>query len=292
MKINLTSPREIKKIMTEFCLQPSKKWGQNFLADANIVGKIITEVGLQPGDHVVEIGAGLGVLTLPLGQGADRVIAIEIDRGLVHFLRQLFSSPTNVTLVEGDVRKLNVEDLCNSVWGPEKRAIKLVGNLPYYISSPFIYELLEGDIFWHKAVFMLQREVAERIVAPVSTPIYGSLSVLSQCYLDLRIAFNIPPHVFYPAPRVESTLLIAEPKVVLPDMGDRTLFKKLVTGVFKYRRKTLLNSLGYCFGFDRSYLASLLKEAQIDPQQRPESLAVAEFANLCRLIYNASARRS
>ncbi|NLZ28218.1 MAG: ribosomal RNA small subunit methyltransferase A [Firmicutes bacterium] len=292
MKINLASPREIKKIMTEFCLQPSKKWGQNFLADANIVGKIITEVGLQPGDHVVEVGAGLGVLTLPLGQGADRVIAIEIDRGLVRFLRQLFPSPTNVTLVESDVRKLNMEDLCNSVWGTEKRVVKLVGNLPYYISSPFIYELLEGEIFWHKAVFMLQKEVAERIVAPVSTPNYGSLSVLSQCYLDLRMAFNISPHVFYPAPQVESTLLIAEPRVVLPDMGDKTLFKKLVTGVFKYRRKTLLNSLGYCFGFDRPYLTSLLKEAQIDPQQRPESLAVAEFANLCRLIYNASARQS
>ncbi|NLI70195.1 MAG: ribosomal RNA small subunit methyltransferase A [Firmicutes bacterium] len=292
MKINLASPREIKKIMTEFCLQPSKKWGQNFLADANIVRKIVTEVDLQPGDHVVEIGAGLGVLTLPLSQGADRVIAIEIDRGLVRFLRQLFSSPTNVTLVEDDVRELNMEDLCNSVWGSEKRSVKLVGNLPYYISSLFIYELLEGDIFWRKAVFMLQKEVAERIVAPVSTPIYGSLSVLSQCYLDLKIAFNVPPNVFYPVPEVDSTVLVAKPKIVLPDMGDKTLFKKLVTGVFKYRRKTLLNSLGYCFGYEKPYLTSLLKEAQIDPQQRPESLAVAEFANLCRLIYNASDRQS
>lgn len=274
--------------MTEFCLHPNKKWGQNFLADANIVRKIIAELDLKPDDFIVEIGPGLGVLTMPLVKEAQEVIAIEIDRGLIRFLNRMFSPFENITLIEGDIRKTNIKDLCTSVWGPENRTIKLVGNLPYYISSPFIYELLAGSFFWYKAIIMVQKEVAERIIAPVSTPLYGSLSVLSQCFLDLEIAFNVSPNVFYPAPQVESAVLVMQPKTTAPDVGDKSLYIRLIAEVFKYRRKTLLNSLSHGFGYEKTYAASLLKEVRINPEQRPESLTYAEFANLCRLIYNNS----
>lgn len=283
-EVNLSSPKEIKRILNEFCLHPHKKWGQNFLVDGNILKKIINEINLSEDDLIVEIGPGLGALTLPMVKRAASVLAIEIDRGLVAFLNTLLASYDNKMIMEGDVRKLDLQGVCEETWG--KKEVKFVANLPYYITSPFIYSLIGGDDYWKKTVLMMQKEVAQRLMAPAGSPLYGALSVICQLYTCSRLAFTVSPKVFYPSPKVESAVIVLEPKETNSGVADKNLFMQFVSGIFRHRRKTLLNSLSHNFAWDRSAIHKLLKEAGTDPGIRPELLSAAEFANLCRLFYN------
>ncbi len=285
-EVNLCSPREIRNILDQFCLHPHKKWGQNFLVDGNIVNKILHEVDITEKDFIIEVGPGLGALTLPLVKKCAFVIAIEIDRGLVSFLKELLNSYENKLIIEGDVRKVDLPSIGKQTWRERDYLVKLVANLPYYITSPFIYSLIGGEIYWNKAIIMVQKELALRLQAPVGSPLYGTLSVLCQQFTHSRIAFGVSPNVFYPSPRVESAVVVLEPRDKQPDYGDKDFFIKFISGIFRHRRKTLLNSLSNNFEWDKSFINKLLNEAKIDPGIRPESLSAAQFANLCRLFYN------
>ncbi len=284
-EINIDSPRQIKKILEDFCLHPHRKWGQNFLADSNIVKKILTEVDLNHNECVIEIGPGLGALTLPMAKNSVFILAIEIDRGLVDFLKRLLGAYDNIYILEGDIRKIDNSRLRSFLDG-EGKPVKIVANLPYYITSPFVYRLFEEEIYWEKAVLMMQKEMAFKLQASPGSYYYGSLSVLCNYFTHISAPFNVSSNVFYPAPQVDSTLVVLEPKEKRELLNLEKEYIKLVSEVFRYRRKTMLNSLSYYLKWERALIKKVLLEAEIDPQQRPDSISYEKFANLCSLIYN------
>ncbi len=284
-EINICSPRQINKILEDFCLHPHKKWGQNFLADNNIVNKILTEVDLKQNERIIEIGPGLGALTLPMVKKSAFVLAIEIDSGLVCFLKRLMEAYENICILEDDIRKVDTSSIKHFL-EEEGKPVKIVANLPYYITSPFVYRLFEEEICWEKAVLMMQKEMAFKLQASPGSYYYNSLSVLCSYFTHIRTPFNVSSSVFYPAPQVDSTLVVMEPKENRELINLEKEYIKLVSEVFRYRRKTMVNSLSYYLNWDRSLIKKFLLEAEIDPQQRPDSISYEKFANLCRLIYN------
>jgi len=274
--------------MVENSLHPHKRWGQNFLVDANIAQKILREVNLQPGDRIIEVGPGLGALTLPMIQSGASALAVEIDSGLVEVLEYLLEDYPCKYIVQGDVLKLDLGCLAKACWGNENdNPIKIVANLPYYITSPFTYSLLESELEWHRAVLMVQKEVAQRLTANHDSPHYGALSVLCGYFTNMHMAFNVSSNVFYPSPRVDSAVVVMEPKQEKdPPLQDESCFINLVNHLFRYRRKTMSNSLSYYLGLERVQVDKILIDAEIDPKQRPDVVTPQKFANLSRLIYN------
>ena len=287
-ELNIYSPRQIKQLLMESSLHPHKRWGQNFLVDANIAKKILREVNYQPGDQIIEVGPGLGALTLPMLQGGASVLAVEIDSGLVEVLEYLLEDYPRKYIVQGDVLKLDLGCLAKACWGSENdNLIKIVANLPYYITSPFTYSLLESEFEWHRAVLMVQKEVAQRLTATFNSPHYGALSVLCSYFTDLHMVFNVSSNVFYPSPRVDSAVVVMEPKQEKdPPLQDESCFINLVNHLFRYRRKTMSNSLSYYLGLERVQVDKILIDAEIDPKQRPDAVTPQKFANLSKLIYN------
>lgn len=285
-EVKLFSPREIKKILESHNLYPRKKWGQNFLVDGNIVSKILQEIKPESNDHIIEVGPGLGTLTLPMIKKKAFVSAFEIDRGFIAFLNELLEPYSNYTLIEGDIRRISLADYYYNFSGDSFNSTKLVANLPYYITSPFIYEITGNYLFWDKAVLMIQKEMAQKLIAKEGSPLYSTLSVLCSAFTDTKIAFSVSPNVFYPAPKVESAVVVLKPAECNLNYGDKEFFIKLISGLFNYRRKTVLNSLTRLFGNDRSLFKNILFDAGIPEDARPEKLSPALFANLSLLIYN------
>jgi len=281
----LTSPTCVKRILENHNLSLRKKWGQNFLVDGNMVDKILWEVAPKPADHIIEIGPGLGVLTLPMANSGAYLLALEIDRGLTKFLHEHLSGYSTVKLQEDDVRKCDLRDLALNAWGKAPEA-KIVANLPYYITSPIMFRLLDNEVPWHRAVFMVQKEVARRMVAPVDSPDYGALTVLLDCYTQAQYCFTVSRHVFYPSPRVDSAVVTLDKKEPSHPPADKFLFKKLIFAAFGQRRKTVLNALHDGLGIDKKTMEDRLQEARIDQNSRAETLSAREFANLSHVIYN------
>ena len=250
---------------------PQKRLGQNFLIDANIVRKIVSAAALEPGDTVLEIGPGRGVLTRALCETAKTVIALEIDQHLVQYLNKTLSCP-NLDLRHDDALRFPYDTL------PDR--IVVVANLPYYISTPLLFTLLEAKDRVGRMVLMLQAEVAERIVASPNTEAYGILSVLTQYRTEAKIAFRVSKNCFRPRPDVDSaiiTLLVRpHPSISAP---NEALFVKLVRAAFAHRRKTLSNSLRD-EGFPPTQLAHALSQANINATRRAETLSIPEFAAL------------
>ena len=287
-EVNLTSPREIKKILERYKLYPRKKWGQNFLVDGNIVAKILREVSPEESDHILEVGPGLGTLTLPMVKTKAFVSAFEIDRGFVLFLKELLAPYNNHALIEGDIRRISLRDYCDNFSGDICKRIKLVANLPYYITSPFIYEITGGNIYWDKAVLMIQKEMAQKLVAEAGSSLYGTISVLCGAFTKTKIVFPVSPNVFFPLPKVDSAVVVIEPQECMLNFGEKDFFIRLVSGLFNYRRKTVLNTLSRLFGNNRPVYKKMLADAGIAEDARPESLPPALFANLSLLIYNST----
>ncbi len=284
-EINLVSPAQVKKLLQERGLGVHKKWGQNFLVDRNTVDKILREVGAQAGEHILEIGPGLGVITLPMAQGGANLLAVEIDRGLTDLLEELLEDFPQAKLWNADIRKINLRDLIEETWKKQVE-VKLVANLPYYITSPLLYRLLEGEVAWTKAVLMMQKEVAQRLVAPAGSPDYGALSVLAHCFTQTQYRFTVSRNVFFPAPQVESAVVTSIPVEAKYGIPDLRLFKQVVFAAFAQRRKTLLNSLHRGLGFEKSRLQEWLEQGGISSKRRGEELTPQEFAKLSILIYN------
>ncbi|MFB0525913.1 MAG: 16S rRNA (adenine(1518)-N(6)/adenine(1519)-N(6))-dimethyltransferase RsmA [bacterium] len=265
--------------------RPRKRWGQNFLVDHNIARKIVSSAELSPEDIVLEIGAGKGILTGKIASQVKKVIAIEIDKKLCSLLRDELKNYRNVEIIEGDFLKL---DISQSLGSGSGSAIKVIANLPYYITSPIIMKLLNMK-GWSEATFMLQREVGERIVASPGGKDYGALSILVQYHCDVKKQFNVSRNVFRPQPDVDSVViklkLLKSPRI---KVRDEKLFFEIVHGAFSQRRKKLSNSISNVLKIDKHFLEDLLQRLNISPARRAETLSLEEFAKISNSLKKGS----
>jgi 16S rRNA (adenine1518-N6/adenine1519-N6)-dimethyltransferase len=250
--------------------QPRKRFGQNFLADAHYVARIVSAIDPQPGDNVVEIGPGLGALTGALVDRTGHISAVEIDRDLAARLRGRFS-PEQLALHEADALTFDFSKLGGD--------LRVVGNLPYNISSPLLFYLASFDALLRDIHVMLQREVVARMTALPATPDYGRLTVMLQARFAVARLFTVPGGAFRPAPKVESAVARLVPLgAARPAIADEPLFARLVSAAFGQRRKTLRNALASLAG------EATLRDADIDPAVRGETLAVADFVRLANRL--------
>jgi 16S rRNA (adenine1518-N6/adenine1519-N6)-dimethyltransferase len=270
----------IRKELAEYGLVPKKGWGQHFLTDPNILNKVIRTAELEEGDVVLEVGAGLGEMTLAMARQIRKVIAVEIDPKLVEILRKKASSFSNVEIVKGDVLKINFSQLYNR----EGKRLKVVANLPYKISTPLLFRFVESRDVLSTLTLMLQREVAERMVASPGGKEYGPLSVFIQSFSDLSVCFFIKPAAFFPPPKVESAVIQMVWKERAVVGSEEAWFKKVVRGCFGYRRKRLINALRYSDIPLPADLEQRMKKIGIDPQRRPGTLTIQELARLAEAI--------
>lgn len=257
--------------------RPKKSLGQHFLVDPEIIRKIIARAGFQVSDLVLEIGPGLGALTLPLAQSVGHVVAVEKDPYLMGLLDKKLSRAgiTNVTLVNHDILTYDFHD--TGICLPQK--IQVIGNLPYNISSPFLEKLIENRSLIGRAVLMFQLEVARRLSASPGGKAYGAITLVLQYHACTAILVEAPKEAFYPAPKVDSMVLELDFERPYPRHAiDEADFKKLVKSAFAHRRKTLLNSLkGFSPSWDREALSGAMKKCGIDPERRAETLDMDEF---------------
>ena len=260
-----------------------KSFGQNFLTDTNILQKIVDTAEIDKKVNVIEIGPGIGALTEFLAESAAEVMAFEIDDRLVPILADTLRDFDNVTVVNQDILKVDLAQYMAEFKNPDL-PIKVVANLPYYITTPILMHLIESGIPFSEFVVMMQREVADRISAQPNTKAYGSLSIAVQYYMTAKVAFVVPRTVFVPAPNVDSAILKmvrrAQPAVTVQ---DEKFFFKVSKASFVHRRKTLWNNLTSHFGKSeetKAKLTAALEQAELSPSVRGEALTLVDFARL------------
>lgn len=270
----------IKQELKEHGLFPQKRLGQHFLVDRNILNKVIRTAEVEKGDIVLEVGPGLGEMTLALAQYAKKVIAVEIDSKLAVILKQKVRDLSNVEVVESDILKMDFKSLL----GRERHPIKVVANLPYQISTPLLFHFIESKEFFSTLTVMLQKEVAERMVAISGSKSYGPLSIFTQMFTNITIRFFIKPSAFFPPPKVESAVVHMSFRKKPLVQIEEEWFKKMVKGCFGYRRKTLMNALRHSGLYLPPSIESRMQKIGIDPQRRPETLTIQEFAQLAEAL--------
>ncbi len=258
-----------------------KKFGQNFLTDHNILTKITQTAELSKEVNVIEIGPGIGSLTQYLLEEAAEVMAFEIDKSLIPILEETMAPYDNFTLVSADILKVDLLSEIQKFKNPNL-PIKVVANLPYYITTPILMHLIESKIPFSEFVVMMQKEVADRIAASPKTKAYGSLSIAVQYYMEASVAFIVPRTVFIPAPNVDSAILkMVRREEPLVEVEDEEWFFKTMHSSFVHRRKTLMNNLQAAFGKEsKPEIEKLLAQAEISPTIRGEALSIEEFAKL------------
>lgn len=270
----IASPEVVHYICKRFDIKMSKKLGQNFLIKRGIVDEIVKAADLQEGEPVLEIGPGIGTLTQGLAQSGAKVTAIELDTRLLEVLDTTLAQYSNVTIVHGDVLKLDVPSIMNN------ESFKVVANLPYYITTPIIMSLLESRLPIERLVVMVQKEVALRMVAKPGTKDYGALSVAVQYYTKPDIVLDVPPKSFLPAPAVTSSVIRCVLRDKPPvDVVDEKLFFRVVKAGFAQRRKTFANTMKTT-GLSKDRIEELLAKANIDGQRRGETFTLQEFADV------------
>lgn len=260
-----------------------KSFGQNFLTDTNILQKIVDTAEIDDQVNVIEIGPGIGALTEFLAERAAEVMAFEIDHCLVPILADTLRDFDNVTVVNEDILKVDLAQHIQNFKNPDL-PIKVVANLPYYITTPILMHLIESGIPFSEFVVMMQKEVADRISAQPNTKAYGSLSIAVQYYMTAKVAFIVPRTVFVPAPNVDSAILkmVRRPEPAVA-VEDESFFFKISKASFTHRRKTLWNNLTGYFGKTeevKDKLTKALDQAGLSPSVRGEALSLAEFASL------------
>lgn len=285
----LSSHRATKEIVNKHNFKFSKSLGQNFLIDDNVIDKILAGSRLSETDKIIEVGPGIGTLTREMGKTAQNVVAIEIDKTLIPILKETLADLDNVEVVNEDILKVDIQGLINEKLdgGP----VKLIANLPYYITTPIVMKFLEEDIPVTDIVVMVQKEVADRMNAKPSTKDYGALSVAVQYYCDTEIVAKAPRHMFVPQPNVDSIVIglhVRSERKYKVDNED--IFFKTVKASFGQRRKTLLNSLGGLGFLTKDQIKEALQAANIDPKRRGETLSIDEFANLSNEINKISSK--
>ena len=260
-----------------------KSFGQNFLTDTNILQKIVDTAEIDKNVNVIEIGPGIGALTEFLAENAAEVMAFEIDERLVPILEDTLRDHDNVKVINEDVLKADLQTRVKEFENPNL-PIKVVANLPYYITTPILMHLIESKIPFAEFVVMMQKEVADRISAEPNTKAYGSLSIAVQYYMTAKVAFVVPRTVFVPAPNVDSAILkMTRRKQPLVEVKDEDFFFRVSKASFLHRRKTLWNNLTSHFGKSeevKNKLEQALENAAIKPSIRGEALSISDFARL------------
>ena len=279
----LSSHKATKEVVQKHNFKFSKSLGQNFLIDTNVIDRILEGARVTEGDYVIEVGPGIGTLTKEMGRTAEKVVAIEIDKTLIPILEETLADFPNIEVINQDILKVDVQELVKEKLngGP----VKLIANLPYYITTPIVMKFLEEDIPVTDIVVMVQKEVADRMNAKPNTKDYGALSVAVQYYCDTEIVAKAPRHMFMPQPNVDSTVIglhVREEKKYNVDNED--IFFKTVKASFGQRRKTLLNSLGGLGFLSKDQIKVALQEANIDEKRRGETLSIEEFASLSNAV--------
>ena len=270
----IASPQVTQHILNRFKLRADKKLGQNFLIDENVVRQIVEAAELSEADTVLEVGPGIGTLTQGLAESKAKVVAVELDTRLLPVLATTLEGYDNVRVVHGDILKVNIME---EVGAPE---FKVCANLPYYITTPIIFALLEKRLPMERLVAMVQKEVAERMAAQPGGKDYGALSVAIQYYTEPEIAFIVPPTSFIPAPAVDSAVIVCKRRSKPPvEVCDEALFFRVVKAAFSLRRKMLSNSLKN-MGIKSEQVAKWLELACVDGKRRAETLSLEDFAKL------------
>ena len=279
----LSSHRATKEVVQKHNFKFSKSLGQNFLIDDNVIDKILAGARLSEGDKIIEVGPGIGTLTREMGKVADKVVAVEIDKTLIPILKETLEDLNNVEVVNQDILKVDIKELVREKL--DEGPVKLVANLPYYITTPIVMKFLEEDIPVTDIVVMVQKEVADRMNAVPGTKDYGALSVAVQYYCDSEIVAKAPRHMFVPQPNVDSTVIgLHVRKERKYPVDNEEIFFKTVKASFGQRRKTLLNSLGGLGFLNKDQIKEALSEANIDEKRRGETLSIEEFATLANVI--------
>lgn len=285
MKEMIANPSRTKEIIQKYSFILQKKYGQNFLIDLHVLDKIIESAQITKDDFVLEIGPGIGSLTQQLAECAREVLAVEIDKNLIPILQDTLKDYSNITILNQDIMKVDLKQMIQEKNKGEK--IKVVANLPYYITTPIIMGLLESDCPIDSITVMIQKEVARRIQAGPGTKDYGALSLAVQYYAEPYLAANVPQHSFIPRPNVDSAVIkmtkYSKPPVTVKD--EKMLFQ-IIRAAFGQRRKTLVNSLSNKLPLEKKQILDALHFMGLDPKIRGEALTLENFAKLTDLLYH------
>lgn len=285
----LTSPTEVIRLLTKYDFKCKKRLGQNFLVDQNTLQIIINSLKLNKEDCILEIGTGIGTLTSALSLLVKQVISVEKDKKLAPILKESLSSSDNIEIIFEDVMKFDLVNFFEQKRKKGGKIEKIVGNLPYYISISLIRQILELNRYLRLAVFLVQKEVGERLMAQAGNKNYGILSLVAQYYSKPQKVHTVPFTVFYPQPKVSSMIIkldiYKKPQV---QVGNEKLFFNIVRASFQQRRKRLINSLSNYFKevLTKAEIENILTETSIDKNRRGETLTLEEFAKLSMAMGN------
>jgi 16S rRNA (adenine1518-N6/adenine1519-N6)-dimethyltransferase len=266
---------ETKMLLTQYNLRANKRIGQNFMINQEIVDEIIEKANLSKEDVVLEIGPGLGSLTKELINYAGKVIAVELDQNMINILNDRFTGYENLKIIQNDILKVDLKDILKS-----DKKIKVIANLPYYITTPIIMKLLEDRLNIDSIIVMVQKEVGERICAKPGSKEYGAITVSVNYYSNTKIIINVPKENFLPEPEVDSCVIkldvLEKPSVFV---NNEKLFFDIIKTGFSQRRKTILNSLSNGY-FSKEEISKVLKTLNVNEKLRAENLSVQDFANI------------
>ncbi|MCI5862462.1 MAG: 16S rRNA (adenine(1518)-N(6)/adenine(1519)-N(6))-dimethyltransferase RsmA [Lachnospiraceae bacterium] len=277
----LSNPTETRAVLEMFGFSFAKKYGQNFLIDGNTVNNIVKSAGITKEDTVLEIGPGIGTMTQVLCEHAKNVIAVEIDKRLIDVLTFTLKDYDNVTVINSDILKCNIEELCEKYSHDGK--LKVVANLPYYITTPIIMELLEknNNSVIESITVMIQKEVAERLGAEPGNKDYGAITLSINYYSDANIVMNVPSSCFMPKPNVDSAVIRMDIYDKPPvKTKDETKMFKIIKAAFSQRRKTLVNSVSGSTDIAKETILKSLNEMGLSESVRGEALSLEQFAKL------------
>ena len=285
--MNLSNPTNTLAIINKYDFIFQKKYGQNFLIDDNIVEKIVREAGVTKDDFVLEIGPGIGTMTQVLCEHAREVVAVEIDDKLIPILKETLGEFDNVSVIHNDILKVDIAALAEERNGG--KPIKVVANLPYYITTPIIMGLFESKVPIDSITIMVQKEVADRMQVGPGTKDYGALSLAVQYYAKPEIVVNVPPTCFMPRPNVGSAVIrLVRHENVPVEVKDEKLMFKIIRASFNQRRKTLANGLTNSseIHLSKEVITTSIEKLGRGPSIRGEALTLAEFAELSNIIYD------
>ncbi|WP_416829550.1 16S rRNA (adenine(1518)-N(6)/adenine(1519)-N(6))-dimethyltransferase RsmA [Ectobacillus polymachus] len=285
---DIATPNRTKLILEKYGFTFKKSLGQNFLIDTNILNRIVDFAELTPNSGAIEIGPGIGALTEQLAKRAKKVAAFEIDQRLLPILAETLEPYPHVQIIHGDVLKEDVRKVIATQF-EAGQDIMVVANLPYYVTTPILFKLVEEDLPIRGIVVMMQKEVADRITAEPGTKDYGSLSIAIQYHMVAEIVMTVPRTVFVPQPNVDSAVLrLTKREKPAVDVLDEPFFFEVIRASFAQRRKTLLNNLSNnlsSIAKDKEMLERTLVKVGIDPKRRGETLSIEEFAMLSNELY-------
>ena len=282
---NLGNPKNTIEIIQKYEFMFQKKFGQNFLIDTHVLEKIISAAGITKNDCVLEIGPGIGTMTQYLAENAGHVVAGEIDRNLIPILKETLADYNNVTVINEDILRVDIKALAEEYNGG--KPIKVVANLPYYITTPIIMGLFESGVPIDNITVMVQKEVADRMKEGPGSKDYGALSLAVQYYAEPEIVANVPPNCFIPRPNVGSAVIrLTRHKEMPVEVRDPALMFKIIRASFNQRRKTLQNGLGNApeLPYTKEQIAAAIAEMGLTPTIRGEALSLAQFAQLSDIL--------